>query len=61
MVAWHYQLNGRESEQIPGDSEGWGSLVGYSPQGRKELDMTERFPFTSVLEEGGRDRTWLRN
>ena len=38
MVAWHYQLNGRESEQIPGDSEGWGSLVCPSPWGCKELD-----------------------
>ena len=26
---------------LPGKSHGW-SLLGYSPQGRKELDMTER-------------------
>ena len=25
----------------PGKSHGWKSLVGYSPGGRKELDMTE--------------------
>ena len=29
---------------LPGKSHGW-SLVGYSPWGRKELDMTERVPF----------------
>ena len=27
---------------LPGDSHGQGSLVGYSPWGCKELDMTER-------------------
>ena len=25
MVGWHYQLNGHESEQAPGDSERQGS------------------------------------
>ena len=41
MVGWHYRLNGHESEQTLGDSEGQGSLAGCSPQGRKESDMTE--------------------
>ena len=27
---------------LPGKSHGWRSLVGYSPQGRRELDTTER-------------------
>ena len=27
VVGWHHQLNGHESEQTPGDSEGQGSLV----------------------------------
>ena len=27
---------------LPGDSQGQGSLVGYSPWGRKESDTTER-------------------
>ena len=27
---------------FPGESHGWRSLVGYSPQGRKESDTTER-------------------
>ena len=38
MVGWHYQLNGHEFEQTPGDSEGQGSLVCCSPWvGRTEL------------------------
>ena len=36
MVGWHYQFNGHEFEQTPGDSEGQGSLVCFSPWGRKE-------------------------
>ena len=27
----------------PGKSQGWGSLVGCSPRGRKESDTTEQF------------------
>ena len=30
---------------LPGKSHGWRNLVGYSPWGRKELDMTERLHF----------------
>ena len=41
MVRWHHQLNGRECEQTPGDSDGQGSLACCSPWGHKELDMTE--------------------
>ena len=26
MVGWHHQLNGREFEQTPGDSDGQGGL-----------------------------------
>ena len=32
----------------PGESHGWRSLEGYSPQGRKESDTTERLHFTSL-------------
>ena len=32
--------NGHEFEQTPGDSEGQGSLVCYSPWGRQEPDIT---------------------
>ena len=35
-------INGHEYEQALGDSEGQGSLVCCSPQGCKELDMTEQ-------------------
>ena len=30
---------------LPGKCHGWGSLVGYSPWGRKESDMTERLHY----------------
>ena len=30
---------------LPGQSHGWRSLVGYSPWGREESDMTERLHF----------------
>ena len=38
---------------LPGESHGWRSLMGYSPWGCKELDMTERLHFTcsSVSKE----------
>ena len=40
MVEWYHQVNGRESEQTPGDSEERGSLACCSPWGPKELDTT---------------------
>ena len=42
MVGWWYQLDGHESEQTPGDSEGQGSFACCSPCGLKESNMTER-------------------
>ena len=41
MVGWHHLFNGHEFEKTLGDREGQGSLVCYSPWGRKESDMTE--------------------
>ena len=41
MVGCHHQLNGCEFEQTLGHGEGQGTVVCYSPQGHKELDMTE--------------------
>ena len=38
MTGWHHQLSGHEFEQIPGDSEGQGSLAYCSPWNFKELD-----------------------
>ena len=40
MIGWHQQLNEHEFQQTPGDSEGQGSLVGYSLWGCKESGMT---------------------
>ena len=36
MIREHHQLNGHESEQTPGDSEGQGRLACCSPWGHKE-------------------------
>ena len=41
MVGWHHQLNGHESEQTLGVSEGQGSLACFSPWSCKESDMTK--------------------
>ena len=35
MVGWHYQFNGHEFGQTPGDGEGQGSLVCCSPWGHR--------------------------
>ena len=35
MVGWHHQLNGYDSEETPGDSEGQGSLACCSPLDHK--------------------------
>ena len=40
-VGWHHWLNEHEFEQVSGDGEGQGDLACCSPQGHKELDMTE--------------------
>ena len=42
MSGWHHELDGRESEQAPGDGEGRGGLACCDSWGRKESDMTER-------------------
>ena len=50
MVGWHHRLNGHEFEQpTPGVGDGQGSLVCYSPWGRKELDTTEQLNFTELV------------
>ena len=40
MVGWHHWFNGQEFEQTPGDGEGQGSVICFSPWSRKELDST---------------------
>ena len=37
MFGWDHQLNGHEFEQTHGDGEGEGSLVCWSPWGRKRV------------------------
>ena len=41
MVGWHHRFDGLEFEQTLGVGDGQGSLVCCSPQGCKELDMTQ--------------------
>ena len=41
MLGWHHSLNGHESEQVPADGEGQGSLLFCSPWDCKELDTIE--------------------
>ena len=41
MLGWHHSLNGHESEQVPADGEGQGSLLCCSPWDCKELDTIE--------------------
>ena len=41
VIVWHHRLDGHEFEQTLGDSEGQGSLVCYSPWGRKGSDAAE--------------------
>ena len=40
IVGWHHRVNGHESEQTLGDSEGQGNLGCCSPWSQKELDTT---------------------
>ena len=42
MVGWRHRLDGQEFEQAPGVGDRQGNLACYSPEGHKELDMTER-------------------
>ena len=41
VVKWHHWLNGQEFEQTPGETEGQGSPVCFSPWSCKEWDTTE--------------------
>ena len=45
---------------LPGKSHGWRSLVGCSPWGRTESDMTERLS-SSTSYWWGKSRSWSRN
>ena len=49
MIGWHHQLNRHESEQIPEDSEGQGSLACCNSWGHKESDPTEWLNWTEII------------
>ena len=46
MVGWHHWPNGHESEQVPRDSKGQGSLVGCSHGVEKSRTWLSDFTFT---------------
>ena len=52
MVGWYHRLNGHQFEQIPEDSEGWGSLACCSPwvckQSIRPSDWTTKNVFLSL-------------
>ena len=50
VVGRHHQLNGHEFERALRDSEAQGSLAGFSPQGPKESDITERLHFHYLFQ-----------
>ena len=54
MIGWHHWLNGHEFEQALGVGDGWGSLMYYSPWGRKDLGTTEWLNWTERFLEGCR-------
>ena len=59
MVVWHLLLSGHDFQQIPGNSEGQGSLACYSPWGlrvRHDLETEQQqsidvhtIPLTNIL------------
>ena len=60
MTGCHYQFNGHELGQIPGDGEGQGGLGFCSPWGRKVLaDMTSPLNNNSLLSFVQLSPKWL--
>ena len=49
MLGWHHWLNGHEFERTPGNSEGQGSLVCYSPWGQTQLSNWTATIFLKVV------------
>ena len=54
MFGWYHWLNGHESEQTLGDSEGQGSLACSSSWGHRESDMTK--PLNNEQQQS--QKTW---
>ena len=42
MAGWHHRCNGHELGQTPGEDDGQGNLVCFSPRGHKQSEMTGR-------------------
>ena len=61
MVGWHHQINGHEFGQAPGDGEGQRDLACCTPQGLKELDMTEKQQNTAKIHQAVAIIVFLRN
>ena len=59
MVGWHHRLNGHESKQTPGDSEGQGSLVCCSPLGHKQWTWLSDWTATTTIIMGLCNYRWL--
>ena len=56
VLGWHHQHNGHETEKIPGDKEGQGSLAYCSPWDRQESDITQQLNETTTnLQSRNRD------
>ena len=53
MAGWHHQLIGHESEQIPGYSEGQGSLECCSLWGCKESEMIQQLSHKNSMSANG--------
>jgi len=51
MVVWHHRVNGHEFEQAPGDGEGQGNLVCFSPWGCKMLDTTQQLNINNKFKK----------
>ena len=60
MVGWHHRFNGHELEQTPGDSEGQGSLVCYSPWGHKELRHNEGLNNNNMISKDSLSQHFLK-
>ena len=53
MVGLHHQINRHESEQIPGDGKGQGSLACCSPWGCKDSNMTQQLNNNNYCHNSG--------
>ena len=61
MVGWHHRPNGHEFEQMPGDSEGQGSLVCCNPRSRKESDISYQLNNSLLRREMNPPNAWTLN